>query len=409
MEAARSDGTETTEPRRRNEKTGRPNLTMTTMLHRLIGGLGRVLITVGALVLAFAAFQYWGTGLAEARAQQELDGQFLARLASVRNDLGDEENVSQTSAEAEHQPEPSERAERLDPAGTPAGDTAAPIFDIGEIPSIGEAAGRIIIPAIGVDKTYVRGVGRDELRKGPGHYPLTAFPGQPGNAAIAGHRTTYGAPFFDLDKLMPGDEIIVETLQGRFRYLVNEHGAGDDESDADDVTPLGHFIVDPTATWVLDDHGDSRLTLTACHPKRSAAQRIVVTATLDTTPAPPTPIVTEVVEPDLDRSGDGSGEAPGVDDMGVDDMGIDDTVLDDTIGAELAAGDSQSLDESLGWQPKHWPATALWAVLSALVALAGWALGRGWRRRPAYTLTAVPLLACLFICFTHLDRLLPAI
>ncbi len=363
---------------------------MTTIIHRLVAGLGRLLITVGALVLAFAAFQYWGTGLAEARAQEELDGEFLARLAEVRDDADGADDVAVDDRAAD---DPAD--DEPDPPTTGSG--ARPL-GLNDIPRAGEAAGRIIIPSIDVDKTYVEGVGRDDLRKGPGHYPATAFPGQPGNAAIAGHRTTYGAPFFDLDRLVPGDEIIVETLQGRFTYLVNEHPV-DEQVDPDGTEPpLGHFIVDPTATWVLDDHGDSRLTLTACHPKRSAAQRIVVTATLESDPASggstptdvdeSTPVGAET-EAEPSEAADAAGQPTAIDDLVVD--------------------DSESLEESLGWQTEHWPATALWAGLCALVALVGWLIGRSWRRWPAILITAGPFLTCLFVCFTHLDKLLPAI
>ena len=354
---------------------------MTTILHRLIGALGRLLITIGLLVLAFAGFQYWGTGLAEARAQEELNQEFLVRLADVRDrDSADTEAESGTGGALDT------TTDAVSPVEPPPVIDTAPMLDLNDIPEPGEAAGRIIIPAIGVDKTYVRGVDRDDLRQGPGHYPLSVFPGQAGNAAIAGHRTTYGAPFLDLDKLVPGDEIIVETLQGRFRYLVNSH-----ESQGAEGGPVGHFIVDPRATWVLDDHGDSRLTLTACHPKRSAAQRIIVTATLETRPAPPTPLpdppdTESGVSHDLNRD---PGEEPAVDDL----VGVDE----------------HSLDGSLGWRPEHGPATALWAGVSTLVALAGWGSGRRWRRVPAYAVSTPPFLACLFLCFTHLDRLLPAI
>ncbi len=364
---------------------------MTAILHRLLGAVGRVLIATGLLVLAFAAFQYWGTGLAEARAQEELDGEFVARLQQI---------TQQATAEPPSDPDPDEADDpdgpgsgEPDPEPEPQPDQAintdtAPTLDPADVPPEGAAAGRILIPAIGVDKTYVQGVGRDDLRKGPGHYPQSPFPGQAGNAAIAGHRTTYGAPFFDLDQLVPGDEIIVETLQGRFSYLVNEH---EDSSGR----PLGHFIVDPTATWVLDDQGDNRLTLTACHPKRSAAQRIVVTATLNTTPAPPTPPPADIVEPE-----------PELPTEIIDDEAEDANVpsVDQTV-----FNDAQSLDESLGWRPEHWPATAAWAAACALVALLGWLLGRRWRPRAAYALAAGPFLACLFVCFTHLDKLLPAI
>ena len=141
-------------------------------------------------------------------------------------------------------------------------------------PDAGEALGRITIPAIDVHEIVVVGVGTEDLRKGPGHYGSTPLPGQPGNAAIAGHRTTYGAPFGRIDELAPGDRIIVETLQGTFVYSVVQNSA--------DLTgrAIGHRIVSPKAVEVLDDYGDNRLTLTSCHPRYSSKQRIVVQATL---------------------------------------------------------------------------------------------------------------------------------
>lgn len=141
-------------------------------------------------------------------------------------------------------------------------------------PDDGEAIARLVVPAIDVDEIVVAGVRTDDLRKGPGHYGTTPLPGQPGNAAIAGHRTTNGAPFGRIDELAPGDEIIVETLQGRFVYRVlpgDRPMAG--------RTP-GYRIVLPTTLEVLDDHGDNRLTLTSCHPKYSSRQRIIVHAVL---------------------------------------------------------------------------------------------------------------------------------
>lgn len=354
---------------------------MITTFHRLIDGLGRVLIAVGALVLAFAAFQFWGTGLAEARAQEQLDRRFSAKLAAVSTQVPETE----AGFEVVESADPADPVERADSPGV---GPAVPVVDRTDVPELGEPAGRIVIPVIGVDKTYVQGVRRDDLRKAPGHFPMSASPGQPGNAAIAGHRTTYGAPFLNLDKLEPGDEIIVETLQGRFTYLVNGH---DDQGGGPE--PLGHFIVEPTATWVLDDQGDSRLTLTACHPKRSAAQRIVVTATLESTPAAPPPV---------QRSESSGADAPQLAEPL-------NGPLTEPLTEPMDTSLDTSLDESLGWQREFWAATLLWAGLAALIALAGRLLGRRWRRSPAYALTAAPFLGCLFGCFVHLDKLLPAI
>src|SRR3546814_2018073 len=77
-------------------------------------------------------------------------------------------------------------------------------------------------PICGVDETIIEGVSLADRKHGPGHVPETPLPGQEGNAAIAGHRTTYGAPFNRIDELVPGDEIIVQTIQGEFRYTMTE-------------------------------------------------------------------------------------------------------------------------------------------------------------------------------------------
>ena len=141
-------------------------------------------------------------------------------------------------------------------------------------PEAGEAIARIVIPSIDVDAIVVAGVEIDDLRKGPGHFSTTPLPGQPGNAAIAGHRTTYGAPFGRLAELNAGDAIIVETLQGRFVYRVLPGQPGMAGH------TLGFRIVAPTALEVLDDVGDNRLTLTTCHPKYSSRKRLIVHAAL---------------------------------------------------------------------------------------------------------------------------------
>jgi len=127
----------------------------------------------------------------------------------------------------------------------------------------GDPVGRIRIPEVGLSKVIVEGTDGGSLRKGPGHYPETPLPGIRGTVAIAGHRTTYGAPFRDLDKLENRDELVVEMPYGRFTYEVEREQ-----------------IVEPTATWVTRRVGHDRLVLTACHPKYSAAQRIVIFARL---------------------------------------------------------------------------------------------------------------------------------
>src|SRR5680860_583976 len=116
-------------------------------------------------------------------------------------------------------------------------------------PLPGDAIARIEIPAIGVSEYVVEGTGTDDLRKGPGHYPDTPLPGGRGTTAIAGHRTTYGAPFRDIDQLERGQLIHVETPTHRYAYRVTDNR-----------------IVDDQELSVLDPVGYRQLVLSACHP-----------------------------------------------------------------------------------------------------------------------------------------------
>ena len=127
----------------------------------------------------------------------------------------------------------------------------------------GDAIGRITIPRIGASYDVVEGTDESSLEKGPGHYPATAFPGLGRTVAIAGHRTTYLAPFRHLDGLRPGDHILLKMPYGLFTYAVQYTR-----------------IVLPTALWVTRDVGYERLVLSACNPLYSAAQRIIIFARL---------------------------------------------------------------------------------------------------------------------------------
>ena len=125
----------------------------------------------------------------------------------------------------------------------------------------GDPIGRISLPTLERSFVMVEGVGTSPLRKGPGHYPDTPLPGEPGTVAVAGHRTTYLAPFRSVDRLRRGQPIVVEMPYGRFVYRVEKTR-----------------IVEPSATEVTRGVGYDRLVLTACHPLYSAAKRIVVFA-----------------------------------------------------------------------------------------------------------------------------------
>ncbi|MBV9006602.1 MAG: class E sortase [Solirubrobacterales bacterium] len=127
----------------------------------------------------------------------------------------------------------------------------------------GDAIGRIMISKIAASYDVVQGTDDASLQKGPGHYPSTALPGLGQTVAIAGHRTTYLAPFRHIDALKRGDRIVLQMPYGRFTYAVQ-----------------WHLIVAPTALWITHNVGYERLVLSACNPLYSAAQRIVVFARL---------------------------------------------------------------------------------------------------------------------------------
>lgn len=186
--------------------------------------IGKIFIGIGVLILLFLGYQLWGTGVVADQHQETL-----------REDLV--ESWDRESATAE----PTDAGRDLDP----------------------EAVAIIRIPKIDVDWAVVEGVSVEALRKGPGHYPDTPFPGEPGNVVISGHRATYGAPFALLDRVGVGDRIEVETDKGLYIYDVRETK-----------------IVRPTDIAVIAKTDDFRLTLITCNPRYSTAQRLIVVADL---------------------------------------------------------------------------------------------------------------------------------
>lgn len=294
------------------------------------------MIRAGVVILLFVAYQLWGTGLSTARAQDRLDSSFADRLSEIA---------------------PAPVPEGSSP-GTPPAPAEIPV------PELGDPIGRLQLPTIDSDHIVVQGVDLSLLRDGPGHFPQTVMPGQPGNAAIAGHRTTYGAPFNRLDELQPGDPVTVTTLQGTFDYVVDPH------TDAAGRT-RGYVVVGPNDVGILEPAEGSRLTLMACHPKYSAAQRIVVTATLRSSPAPPTPVPHYV-----------------------------EAVTTDATIDPLAGGD-----------PDAWAPAILWSFLTVLVWFGVWYAARRSSRIPTWAAYAVGtpiVLLLLFTTFTDVARLLPA-
>lgn len=216
---------------------------------RLVRIAGWTMVWTGGLVLALLAYQLWGTGLYTATSQDWLAQQLTARIAAEASPAPPTEAVGPETW--------------TDPAPAALSTSTAPELIGEQAPGVGEALGWIRIPVADVDHVVVSGVTREALKLGPGHMPWTPLPGQPGNAVVSGHRTTYGAPFFDLDLLEVGDEIYVETAIGTHTYQVREI-----------------LVVEPTDVWVTDPRPGAWLTLVTCTPRYSAAQRLVIAAEL---------------------------------------------------------------------------------------------------------------------------------
>lgn len=229
-------------------------------IRRTIREIGFDLITAGIVVLLFVGYQLWGTGLAEASSQAQLKKEFSHLPAAPSGDAA----------------------------------TVGPQIPQPAAPS-GASVAHLVIPKIGLDKYVVEGVEDGDLRKGPGHYPNTPLPGQPGNSAIAGHRTTYGAPFYSLNDLQSDDDIYVTTAAGKFHYKVKQSE-----------------IVKPTEVGVVAPTTDNRLTLTTCDPRFQATNRLIVVGMLTDAPvAPPPTLAPPPADPKLTpvRANLGSGDA----------------------------------------------------------------------------------------------------
>jgi sortase A len=207
-------------------------------LRWVVGGLGDILVTAGLVLLLFVAWQLWWTDV-EANRDQGGTVQALARDFS--------------------------RAAPTAPASAP-NEKPKPVKS-------GDAFAIVRIPRLGADyaRPLLEGTGYDVLKKGLGHYQGTATPGAMGNLAIAGHRTTYGRPLHDIDTLRKGDKVVVETRTGYSLYAVDRHQI---------VLPTQVEVIAPVPGKPGAQPNGAWLTLTACHPKYSAAERYVVFAKL---------------------------------------------------------------------------------------------------------------------------------
>jgi len=387
---------------------------------RALGNVGRTLIGTGTLILLFVVYQLWGTALFEQRAQNELRSEFTTALEER---FGAE--FDQISLDALALPASLEATEVVQ-AVSIADDTDAPTQAIDLTPTDvlatsilpagllsdeygappppaedGDAVAEIRIPRIGITKTVVEGVSTDVLKAGPGHYPGTPLPGQAGNAAIAGHRTTYGAPFFRLDELEENDLIYVTTLQGSFVYRVVEQK-----------------IVAPKDVYVLDPTIDNRLTLTTCHPRYSARQRLIIVAELIGEPAESDP--SQIAAPgELELPSENfpdsetaatapptSADPPDPELLDIDEVAVAVPATTSTTQAPVQTEVAQIRQGIDGERGDQLPAI-LWGLFAATMAFAIWYLAQSWRKLPSYALGAPVFLVVLFFFFEAFSSLLP--
>lgn len=206
---------------------------------------GELLLTLGLVLLLFCAYELWFTGIATAHDQTRL-GRDLDRGWSA----------------------PAAPAAAAPDVAVPS--AAAPVPGA---PSLGDAYARFYLPTLQGDRALVvvEGVGVEDLKRGPGHWPRSAVPGAVGNLVLSGHRTTYGAPFSDLDRLRPGDPLVVETRDAWVTYRVTG-------SEVVLPTDVGVSLPVPEQPGVAPTQ--ALITLTTCHPKLSARQRLVVSGLL---------------------------------------------------------------------------------------------------------------------------------
>lgn len=326
-------------------------------LDSVLGVVGRILITAGLLLLGLVVYQLWGTGLEQQRAQERLREDFTELIAAAPAST-----VPATATES--------TAARVDSPRRP-----------------NSALALLEIPSASVADIVVDSATVSALRHGPGHIEGTALPGEPGNSAIAGHRTTYGAPFAKLDKVSIGDDIRVTTLKGRFTYTVS------------DV-----LIVAPNRTDLLRSReGRSVLTLVTCHPRWSTAKRLIVVADL-TSSEPLTESAASTSGPPVPTTTITSTTIP-----------TTDPVPEAVVSADDAV-DSLELDGWFSDKGAILPALLIGLLLVAISVATHFArreLVRGGRRhRSAWIVSwavgAAPFLVALFYWYHFINMLLPA-
>ncbi len=369
----------------------------------VIGAIGRLFISLGMLLFGFVGYQLWGTGLQTAASQRALKKEFASKLQApvARPTTTMATTLPPTTlAPTVGSEVPTSAARTTTTTTLPA---PAPL----PIPELDTAFASLSIPRIGMkgdnEGVILSGVSVEDLKKGVGHFRNTPLPGQKGNVALAGHRTTYGAPFGDLDKLQNGDPItFTNTFGEKFVYKVTAQS-----------------IVAPDDTTVLQPTDVPSLTLVTCYPKYTSTSRLIIRAELDiaasgplrdpTPPAAgkpeplpadePTTVPTTLV-PGTTLPGSPSTLAPST------------TVAATTTTAVRAVEGDEDLTGAFtkGWfSDKHAiPQMALWGAICGLIGLGAWIISRRLHRNMIGFLIGIfPFLIALYFFYENANLLLP--
>ncbi|MEY2582889.1 MAG: sortase [Ilumatobacteraceae bacterium] len=387
----------------------------------VVGGIGRTLITLGLMMFAFVGYQLWGTGIQTAQAQRTLSRQFDELVGKTPAATTTTTTVPATSTPTAVT-EPSSATVPIVPVTSIT--APASVVQVSKpIPDAEEAVARLEIPRMGLNRIVVEGATASALTKGPGHFPETPLPGQLGNAAIAGHRTTHLHPFFDIDKLQPGDEIIVTTLNGRYVYHV---------TGTEVVGPDDYAAVIPTT-----DVTKATLTLVSCTPRYSASNRIVVHSELVpelsdalTDAAPLAPVANPAAPTDtlpdegpitvVDTISPAATTAPAVvtPSTVTPSTVTPSTVTSSTVTPSTVAATAQPTRPAVatpdafsdGWfsDSTAVPQAIMWGLGLAVVALGIYWLSRMTRRYWVGVLAGcVPFIVVLYFFYENVNRLLP--
>ena len=350
--------------------------------HWVVAWVGKVLITLGLLMFLFVGYQLWGTGIQTAQAQDRLEDEFRERLAATTTTTA----PTTTTIGTDTTTVPSETTTTTTTTSTVP--VAAPT---NEVPN-GDPIAILHIPRLGITWQVVEGVTIAALKDGPGHFPETVLPGQLGNSAIAGHRTTHGEPFRNIDRLRPGDLIELTTLVGTYAYEVTGSVI---------VKPADYGLVIPTIDPTI-----ATLVLATCDPAYTARNRLIVKATLvpelsgQVYAPPPTTPPTSTVDETI----------PGEETTTSIDASPDSVATTIASGSEVEGVATSDDVFSDGWfsDPAATPHVLGWGILLLAAGFGAYLVGRALNRLYVCFLVGfVPFTFVLYFWFENVNRLLP--